>query len=139
MPALDRQDLQQVLLNLISNAVAAMRSSKDRTLRVTGRCEGGAVVIEVADTGIGISPEETERIFEPFFSTKPRGDAIGLGLTTCRKLVAGCGGSISCRSQVGEGATFTLQKFHDEFVRQGGLPIKLIRRILLPGDTGPTL
>jgi signal transduction histidine kinase len=106
---LDRQQLQQVLLNLINNAIGAMRHSATRVLEVTGAVEGDDVVIEIADTGSGIPPDHLSRIFEPFFSTKPAGDSIGLGLTTCRKILGSCGGSISVRSSVGEGSTFTLK------------------------------
>jgi signal transduction histidine kinase len=108
-PALDRQELQQVLLNLINNAVAAMRGSKDRVLTITGAADEGAILIEVGDTGCGIPADHITRIFQPFFSTKPAGDSIGLGLTTCHKIVSACGGSISVRSTVGEGSTFTLR------------------------------
>jgi signal transduction histidine kinase len=107
-PALDRQELQQVLLNLINNAIAAMRLSKERILRISGAVVGEDVVLEVGDTGCGIPEDHVLRIFEPFFSTKPAGDSIGLGLTTCRKIVSDCGGAITVRSILGKGTTFTL-------------------------------
>src|SRR5262249_15384596 len=106
--ALDRQELQQVLLNLINNAVAAMRPTKDRILTLRGSLDEERVMIEVADSGVGIPDDELRRIFDAFYTTKAKGDSIGLGLTTCRKIVNGCGGSIAVRSRVGEGSTFTL-------------------------------
>jgi signal transduction histidine kinase len=106
--ALERRDLQQVLLNLINNAVDAMTASAQRVLTITGNADDDSVKIEISDTGGGIAPEHVASIFEPFFTTKPPGDAIGLGLTTCKKIVNDCGGSIAVRSKVGEGSTFTL-------------------------------
>jgi signal transduction histidine kinase len=105
-PAIDRQELQQVLLNLVNNALHAMRDARERVLTVRGSLEGDHVVLEVCDTGCGIAEENLERIFEPFVSTKPAGDSIGLGLSTCRKILGACGGSVSARSRVGEGSAF---------------------------------
>jgi signal transduction histidine kinase len=107
--ALDRQELQQVLLNLINNAVASMRTSPERVLTISSRHEGDHVVIEVADTGSGIPEDQLERIFEPFVSTKAKGDSIGLGLTTCRKIVNDAGGTIAVRSEVGKGSAFAIR------------------------------
>jgi len=80
--------LQQVILNLLVNAVDAMDSMTDgnRMLKITAnRQEPSGVLITVDDSGPGISPENIERIFEPFYTTKPEG--MGMGLTICRSIV----------------------------------------------------
>jgi signal transduction histidine kinase len=106
---LDRQDLQQVLLNLINNAIGSMQGASRRVLTISGSAQPGTVLLEVTDTGAGIPEEQIGKIFEPFFSTKAKGDSIGLGLTTCQKILKDAGGSISVSSKVDEGTTFTLR------------------------------
>jgi CheY-like chemotaxis protein len=67
------------------------------------------VIVEVSDTGIGIPPENLQRIFEPFFTSKPIGVGTGLGLSICRNIVVSMGGSIHVESQVGKGTTFRVE------------------------------
>ncbi|MBZ0238072.1 MAG: PAS domain-containing protein [Deltaproteobacteria bacterium] len=100
------QALRQVFLNLLINAIQAMpEGTADRnTIRVS--CwtdELGNALVEVADTGKGISPQDLGRIFEPFFTTKPPGEGLGLGLSVCRDIVNGLGGHISAESAPGRG------------------------------------
>ena len=106
----DRIRLSQVFLNLLANARQALEASAVRRLAVRTRFEPGrplAVVAEVADTGIGFSPEDAGRLFQPFFTTKESGH--GLGLSISRSIVADHGGSIEAQGAPGEGATFTIR------------------------------
>jgi len=104
--------LQQVLFNLLLNARQAMLGRPGR-LSVSARQTGERVEIAVADTGPGIKPENLEKIFEPFFSTKrhqtslERG-GVGLGLYVCKQLMTELSGTITVASKPGQGATFTL-------------------------------
>lgn len=102
----DADQLRQVLVNLLLNAAQAM--SGRGTLTVEVRCEGDLGVVLVADTGPGIPGELRERIFEPFFSTKARGEGTGLGLSVCRKLVEEHGGTLTAGSGCSGGARFRL-------------------------------
>ena len=120
----DRAQLQQVVLNLLTNAADAMtgRSGSIRLatsrghfgpgevppeLASEGFPEGPFVGLEVSDAGVGIPPETLQRIFEPFFTTKPTGQ--GLGLAAMLGIVRAHGGHVEVRSRVGEGTTFRLR------------------------------
>ncbi len=96
--------LYQVLANLVKNAFDAMESGGVLTL--FAREEGEIVVIEVTDSGVGISDEAQKRIFEPFFTTKPVGKGTGLGLAITAQIVERFGGTIRVESRVGAGTTF---------------------------------
>jgi signal transduction histidine kinase len=107
LPA-DRQQLQQVFLNLLTNASDAMPQGGTLTLCVTaGALDTGApaVVIEFADTGMGIAPEHLSQVMEAFFTTKPEGKGTGLGLSICRRIVQEHHGTFSLASAVGTGTT----------------------------------
>jgi PAS domain S-box-containing protein len=105
----DTNQLEQVFLNLISNARDAIDDAaghkKELTIRSNFSEDGGApsVVVSVKDTGIGIPSENLSKIFEPFFSTKPVGKGTGLGLSLCFGIVEAHGGRIDIKSKVGEG------------------------------------
>jgi signal transduction histidine kinase len=99
--------LQQVFLNLVLNARDAMESGGLLTIR--SRQDAEAVRIEVSDTGQGISPENLQRIYDPFFTTKAARKGTGLGLSVTYGIVQEHGGSIEARSQVGQGTTFVLE------------------------------
>lgn len=99
--------LQNAVLNLALNARDAM--PRGGTLTISScDTEGAEVAIEVADTGTGIAPENLDRIFEPFFSTKPPGQGTGLGLATVQGAVTQMGGRVEVRSVVGQGSVFRL-------------------------------
>jgi len=103
--------LGQVLVNLLINAAQATSgpvSSNEIRLSATSDTEAGAVVLRVSDTGGGIPEALLPRIFDPFFTTKPVGVGTGLGLSVCRSLVEGAGGTISAESRPGRGTTFTI-------------------------------
>jgi signal transduction histidine kinase len=108
----DPPQMEQVLINLIRNASESMKGGGTITLRVrngSARLHGRAgpvVMIEVSDTGTGISPEVRKRIFDPFFTTKEEG--TGLGLAIAARIVEKHGGAIQCRSEVDRGTTFVI-------------------------------
>jgi two-component system, sporulation sensor kinase E len=102
--SMDARYIKQALLNLIKNAIAAM--PEGGTLRVQTRRSGDEVHLAIADTGTGIPEQIMEKIFEPYFTTKPFG--TGLGLTIVFKIVKEHFGDISVASRVGEGTTVTL-------------------------------
>ena len=104
----DNQQLRQVFLNLLTNASDAMPQGGALTLRVAaGRTEhdASAIVIEFADTGTGIKPEDLLKVWEPFFTTKEEGKGTGLGLAICRRIVEEHHGTINIESEVGQGTT----------------------------------
>lgn len=96
----------QVLCNVIKNALDAMPSGG--TLRVALARRQGQCVLEFADTGCGLSSEEAQKIFEPFYTTKPPGEGLGLGLALCREIVTAAGGRISAAPGPSGGAVITI-------------------------------
>ncbi|MDD2603676.1 MAG: ATP-binding protein [Desulfobacterales bacterium] len=102
----DYAQIQQCLMNLISNAVEAMPEGGTLTIGAHRQPSSGEVWIEVADTGTGIAEHHLQRIFEPFFSTKTDGKGVGLGLSMVYGIVREHGGNVSVHSAVGRGTTF---------------------------------
>ncbi len=101
----DRIQIQQVLLNLIRNAIEAMQEAPRRELTVaTQVVEDGYVELSVKDTGSGLAPEVAAQLFQPFVTTKKHG--MGVGLSICRTIVESHGGKIWANSKQGEGTTF---------------------------------
>jgi two-component system, LuxR family, sensor kinase FixL len=104
----DRQQLRQVFLNLFTNAADAMPGGGRLVVRArSAELPGGvpAVAIEVADTGVGISPEHLVRVSEAFFTTKEEGKGTGLGLAICNRIVHQHHGTLEIESAVGTGTT----------------------------------
>ncbi|MDO9530251.1 MAG: PAS domain S-box protein, partial [Syntrophales bacterium] len=101
---IDKEQLGRVLLNLIANAIEAMRPGGN--LSITTKKEKGTFVIEVQDNGRGIPEKNLIKIFDPFFSTKKRG--AGLGLTTCQNIITSHGGIIEVESAWRKGSTFSV-------------------------------
>jgi PAS domain S-box-containing protein len=103
----DRVQLQQVILNLIVNAVDAMtgvgKGSRELLIS-TGRAEPDGVLVAVRDSGLGLSPESLERLFETFYTTKPGG--MGVGLSICRSIIEAHGGRLWATANVPRGAIF---------------------------------
>jgi two-component system NtrC family sensor kinase len=101
-------EVQQVLLNLINNAIDAI--GKDGGMvKINTRMDNKSVIIDVSDTGSGIPEAHIQRIFDPFFTTKPVGKGTGLGLSICYGIIDRMGGTISVNSAVGKGTTFHVQ------------------------------
>jgi two-component system NtrC family sensor kinase len=100
--------MQQVLLNLINNAVDAMEKTGG-SIDLTTRVDGDFVVVDVGDTGPGIPQANLVRIFDPFFTTKPVGKGTGLGLSICYGIINKIGGEISVNSAVGVGTVFHIR------------------------------
>lgn len=114
LPALsaDAHQLHQVLINLITNAHYALRGGPEpRVLTVVTRHEAVAnrIVVEVGDTGPGMTPDVLQRIFDPFYTTKPAGQGTGLGLPLCRGIVESHGGVLTARSAPGQGSLFHIE------------------------------
>jgi signal transduction histidine kinase len=101
-----RQDLQHIVLNLVSNSVEAMAESGGR-VTVSTRAEDGRALLLVADDGPGIRPDLLEKVQEPFFSTKHGG--TGLGLAICRALAWQNGGRLDIESRPGQGTRVTVE------------------------------
>lgn len=119
----DRQRLQQVLFNLIGNALAALEGAGEIVITaqpatatypgdvlVFGQCQsnGPAIEIEIRDNGHGIAPEVLPRIFDPFFTTKDVGQGLGLGLFVVFEIIEEHGGCIAVKSTHGQGSTFLI-------------------------------
>jgi signal transduction histidine kinase len=102
----DAQQIEQVLINLIQNAIQAM--PKGGALRVSLSQADQAIALAVQDTGVGIPPDNLHRIFDPFFTTKPAGEGTGLGLSVSYGIIARHHGRIDVDSAVGQGTTFTI-------------------------------
>lgn len=102
----DAQQIQQVLLNLMKNALQAIPQNNEPRLRVEVRGVGDQLLIRVTDNGPGIDAEVLQRIFDPFYSTKAEGS--GLGLSVSFAIAQAHGGDLSVDSEVGKGTTFTL-------------------------------
>jgi two-component system, cell cycle sensor histidine kinase and response regulator CckA len=100
--------LGQVFLNLLVNAAQATRAGdvQGNEIRVTTRATGDRVTVEIRDTGVGIAPALIDRIFDPYFTTRPDAVGTGLGLSICHSLVTGIGGTIDVESEVGKGSVF---------------------------------
>src|SRR5262249_11871004 len=103
----DRVQLQQVIFNLVTNAIEAMRSTapSSRVLRLrTEGTEKGRCIVAIEASGPGIEPETLQRIFEPFFTSKSKG--MGMGLSVCRSIVEAHGGRLWVAANTSQGAEF---------------------------------
>jgi PAS domain S-box-containing protein len=107
----DPHQIQQVLVNLLSNANHALRSTQGaRQIRITSRSgpEPGQITLEMSDNGPGIPAEVRARVFEPFFTTKAPGEGTGLGLSLCLASIESHGGTLTLESEPGQGAHFRI-------------------------------
>jgi two-component system NtrC family sensor kinase len=104
----DEQKLQQVLLNLLVNAEAAMEGAELRHLTLMTQSRQGMVQLVVSDTGHGMPEAVAQRVFEPFFTTKAPGKGTGLGLSVSYGIIQAHDGTISVESEPEIGTTFTI-------------------------------
>ncbi|WP_419786847.1 sensor histidine kinase [Pseudodesulfovibrio sp.] len=102
----DANQVQQVILNLLENAIDAI--GQDGVIEVSTRSGDNTVLLDIADSGEGIAPENLSRVFDPFFTTKPTGEGTGLGLSIVYSTLKKLGGDIDVRSERGVGTTFTI-------------------------------
>jgi signal transduction histidine kinase len=112
-----RGQIEQILLNLIINARQAMPQGGRLTIEVSENHRTKMVEIRIADTGVGIPPEQLRLIFEPFYTTKQPDEhghgGTGLGLSVCRQIIEQHHGRIRVESLVGKGSTFTVKLPHE--------------------------
>jgi PAS domain S-box-containing protein len=102
---IDPTVMRRVFSNLIMNAIQAMPDGGELTIDLSRREEH--LLVSFRDTGVGIPEEKVDKLFNPFFTTKAKGQ--GLGLAVCKRLVEACGGRITVESKLGEGSTFTVE------------------------------
>ncbi|HEU0154883.1 MAG TPA: ATP-binding protein, partial [Stellaceae bacterium] len=100
----DGVQIEQVVVNLVRNAIEAMDGGARRELAVTAAPADGGIEISIADTGPGIAPDIAERLFQPFVTTKPQG--MGVGLSICRSIVEAHGGTLTAEPNPGGGTIF---------------------------------
>ena len=109
----DLRHLQQVLVNLLNNAIDAVIARHGSSGGViwieSGPAENGQVEIKIRDNGSGISSENLKKVFTPFFTTKPVGKGTGLGLSVCYGIIDKMGGGMTVASQENVGTTFTIR------------------------------
>lgn len=141
----DRYQLQQVFLNIVTNAQQAMLETNGGTLTVSSARVGHTIRIDIKDTGPGMTEEVKSRVFDPFFSTKAPGEGTGLGLSICYGIVQEHGGRIDVRSGKGEGegSTFIVElpildkpKSSAQEADEGEItaPVQSMQRILVVDD-----
>ncbi len=116
----DPNQLQQVFLNLLNNAIHAIDGRQSGEVRIRAGRENSHLKISVTDNGCGIKPEDMEKIFLPFFTTKPVGQGTGLGLSTAYGIVKGLGGEIDVTSELNAGTVFTVTLPIEAGERAGG-------------------
>ncbi len=102
--------LQQVFLNLIMNAIQAMKKEamQNNILRITTAQEANKIRIDISDTGSGIKSEDLPKIFDPFYTTKKQDQGSGIGLSISHEIIKNHGGEITVKSMVGQGTTFSV-------------------------------
>ena len=100
--------VQQLILNLTNNALDALKDSDKKELNIDVSRQGEFVRMTFADTGCGIEDGSLKSIFDPFFTNKPVGQGVGLGLSACQGIIKAHGGQITCQSKLGAGMKFTI-------------------------------
>ncbi|HOT78200.1 MAG TPA: HAMP domain-containing sensor histidine kinase, partial [Candidatus Wallbacteria bacterium] len=100
--------IEQVMINLISNAIHSIPEGRDGLIKVELGVTDSLICCTIQDNGCGMSEELIANIFEPFFTTKSQSGGSGLGLSICQAIISQHNGSINCRSKLGEGSAFTV-------------------------------
>ena len=103
---IDYQLIEQVLINILKNALEVVENKENAKVKLETSMHGELVTVSISDNGAGITPEATEKIFMPFFSTKNRGSGIGLSLS--KQIMQLHGGDIQLETELGKGATFRM-------------------------------
>ncbi|MFG1345813.1 ATP-binding protein [Xanthobacter autotrophicus DSM 431] len=116
--------LSQVLVNLVGNALDAVKGRAGAFVRVATRREGGRIVLTVEDNGPGLPPEMLERIFDPFFTTKPAGEGLGLGLPISLAIAREFGATLTARGRADGGVAFDLAMDAADADRRGEEPLR---------------
>ncbi len=121
---INRTRIEQVIINLVGNAVDAALGREDPRVRiiVASPDEGGFVGVRVEDNGTGIAPEQLELIFEPYFTTKPPGRGTGLGLVVVKQIVESYGGKLHVQSSLGVGSVFAFELPVEKLPRASSRP-----------------
>ncbi|MCW8885985.1 MAG: PAS domain S-box protein [Motiliproteus sp.] len=105
----DMVRLEQVAVNLLSNAMQAMESQQDKRVEISCEVGDDLVVLKFRDSGPGLDPDEIDKVFEPFYTTKKVGEGLGLGLSISHRIVDSLGGRLSARNHPDGGAEFTME------------------------------
>jgi signal transduction histidine kinase len=114
----DPNQIRQVLINLLNNAIHATDEDGEITVRLAARGTGAS--LDIIDSGSGIPKENQDRIFEPFFSTKSPGEGTGLGLFVTRDIVEKFGGTLTVESELGKGSRFSVYIPNQDRFDDGG-------------------
>jgi len=109
MIIIDPSQFERVIMNIMLNAAEAITGNGELNISSKYEPEENSIVIDFNDTGSGISEENLENIFEPFFSTKDAGHGVGLGLAICYGIIQEHNGTVNVKSRLGEGTTFTIK------------------------------
>jgi signal transduction histidine kinase len=104
-----RIQLEQVFVNLLTNARDAVQHAERKVISLSSRTAGTTIEVQVSDTGVGMSVELLPRIFDPFFTTKPTGQGTCLGLSISYGILKEHHGEIDVKSRIGEGTTFIIR------------------------------
>ncbi len=105
----DMVRLEQVMVNLISNALQAMESVAEKQIEITLQAQADSLIIRVRDHGPGIPASELDRVFEPFYTTKQAGQGLGLGLSISHRIIENLNGCLRAENHVGGGAVFVIE------------------------------
>ncbi len=105
----DKSELEQVVMNILMNAVQAMQERGTITITTLHNAHDNSVEVRIADTGCGMRPDQIDQIFDPFFTTKESGQGTGLGLSIAYGIITSHRGTISVESEVGKGSTFKIR------------------------------
>lgn len=100
--------IEQVVVNLLLNALDAVADASEVQITVTLSAEGGQARLQVSDTGAGIAAADLSRVTEPFFSTRQTGEGLGLGLAICKAILADFNGTLDIVSAEGQGTQVTV-------------------------------
>ena len=109
----DKNQLQQVILNILINSIDALEEKKQvnekSQITIGSKNINNLIVLDFIDNGPGISAEDVGRVFDPFFTTKEPGSGTGLGLSVCYRIIEGLGGSIKAESTQGKGMVINIE------------------------------